>query len=97
MNLNNIPDAFAVTLRIKLLSCLVSSSLSFNEIKAITQATNGNISVQLSKLEEWGYLSSHKTIANKKTLTLYTLTSFGLAQFEEYVLLLQTILAQAKK
>ena len=95
MTIDNIPEAFSVTLRIKILSCLVSSSRTFNELLDLTQATKGNLSTQLTKLENWGYLISDKRIENRKTKTTYTLTSSGLRQFEEYVDLLQNILSTA--
>ena len=95
MTIDNIPEAFSVTLRIKILSCLVPSSRTFNELLNLTQATKGNLSTQLMKLENWGYLISDKRIENRKTKTTYTLTTFGLRQFEEYVDLLQNILSTA--
>ena len=95
MTIDNIPEAFSVTLRIKILSCVVSSARTFNELLNLTQATKGNLSTQLMKLENWGYLISDKRIENRKTKTTYTLTSSGLRQFEEYVDLLQNILSTA--
>lgn len=92
MKIDHIPEAFSVTLRIKILSCLISSARTFNELLDLTQATKGNLSTQLMKLENWGYLTSDKRIENRKTKTTYTLTKFGLQQFEEYVNLLQNIL-----
>ena len=53
MELNNIPEAFQTKLRLMIISALVTGSKSFNELKSITGASDGNISVQLSKLEEW--------------------------------------------
>lgn len=92
MNIANIPEVFNVTLRLKIISGLITSSKTFNELLNITQATNGNLSIQLTKLETWGYLTSNKVIEKKKTKSTYTITPFGLHQFEEYVLLLQSIL-----
>ena len=62
MNIDTIPEAFSVTLRLKILTALVSASRTFKELREITQATQGNLSVQLTKLEEWGYLTSQKVI-----------------------------------
>ncbi|MDR2888635.1 MAG: transcriptional regulator [Lachnospiraceae bacterium] len=96
MNINSIPEMFCLSLRIKIISCLLSSSKNFNELLEITQTTRGNLSVQLSKLEEYGYLTSRKIIEKKKTKTTYTLTTFGVQQFEEYVTLLQSIIEKSK-
>ena len=92
MNIDTIPEAFSVTRRLKILTALVSASRTFKELREITQATQGNLSVQLTKLEEWGYLTSQKVIEQKKTKSTYTITPFGLQQFEEYVSLLQSVL-----
>ena len=92
MNINDIPEALCQKLRIKIISSLVSSSKTFNELLKITQTTKGNLSVQLMKLEEWQYLTSDKVIENKKSKSTYTLTDYGLNQFEEYVALLKHII-----
>ncbi len=92
MNIQNIPKAFSVALRLKIITALVRSSRTFKELREITQATQGNLSVQLTKLEEWGYLSSEKVIEKKKTRSTYTITEYGLQQFEAYVCLLQSVL-----
>lgn len=92
MNINEIPDVFCVTLRIKIIASLVSSSKTFNELLELTEATRGNLSVQLMKLEEWGFVISDKIIEKKRTKSTYTLTSYGLNQFEEYINTLQSVL-----
>lgn len=92
MNINEIPDVFSATLRIKIIAGLVSSSKTFNELLELTQATRGNLSVQLSKLEEWGFVISDRIIEKKRTKSTYTLTSYGLNQFEEYIHTLQSVL-----
>ncbi len=85
-----------MTLRLKIITALVSSARSFKELREITQATQGNLSVQLTKLEEWGYLSSEKVIEKKKTRSTYAITDFGLRQFEAYVELLQSVLCDGR-
>lgn len=96
MNIDTIPEAFCVTLRLKIITALVSASRTFKELREITKATQGNLSVQLTKLEEWGYLTSEKVIEKKKTRSTYTITEYGLQQFEAYVSLLQSVLHNGK-
>lgn len=96
MELNNIPEAFQTKLRLMLISALVTGSKSFNELKSITGASDGNISVQLSKLEEWGYVNINKSIINKKTRTEIQLTQFGKNTFREYIELLNRIMSEEK-
>lgn len=92
MEISNIPEAFSLSVRLKLLSCLICGGKSFAELKETTQATDGNISVQLSKLEEWGYVVSEKKILGKRTKSTYKITDYGVRQFEEYVKLLENLL-----
>ncbi len=91
MELNNIPEALTLPLRLSLISCLVDGEKTFKEIQSITKSSDGNIYVQLSKLEKWGYIKSEKKMINKKIQTLYTITEFGLNKLEEYVVLLEEI------
>lgn len=91
MDINNIPEALTLPLRLKLISCLVESQKTFNELKGLVQATDGNLSVQLSKLEKWGFISSKKKIEAKKTKTTYELTDYGIHMLKEYVELLKSI------
>ncbi len=92
MNISEIPEAFSSTLRIKIIAALINSSKTFNELLDITQATRGNLSVQLTKLEEWGFISSNKIIDKKRTKSTYELKAYGLNQFEEYIAVLQSVL-----
>lgn len=92
MEIANIPEAFSLSIRLKLISCLLNGEKTFSDLKKITEATDGNISVQLSKLEEWGYIKSTKSICGKRPKTSYKITDYGIQQFEAYVNLLETIL-----
>ncbi len=93
MELYNIPDAFKTKLRLMIISALSTGKKTFNEIKNITRSTDGNISVQMSKLEEMGYITSEKKIAGKKTQTTYEITDLGYNSFAEYVDMLNEILS----
>lgn len=73
-------------LRLSIMSLLVSEEKAdFNRIKEVTQATSGNISVQIGKLEKSGYISVTKSFKDNYPNTELTLTSQGLQAFEEYV------------
>ena len=92
MEISNIPEAFSLSIRLKLISSLLNGEKTFTDLKKITKATDGNISVQLTKLEEWGYIESTKAICRKRPKTSYKITDFGIQQFEAYVNLLETLL-----
>ncbi|KUO78195.1 MAG: MarR family transcriptional regulator [Desulfosporosinus sp. BRH_c37] len=96
MNINSIPESFQSKIRIAIISTLITGDKSFNEIKEITKATDGNLSVHLSKLEEMGYLTVTKEFIGKKPRTTYSLTETGRNEFVEYVFLLEKLLTDAK-
>lgn len=73
-------------LRLAVMSLLLSvDSAEFTFIKEKTNSTAGNLSVQLDKLNEAGYISVEKSFKGKKPLTTCKITRKGLKAFEEYV------------
>lgn len=73
-------------LRLGVMSILISSeSAEFTYLKDKTNATAGNLSVQLDKLSEAGYISIEKSFNGKKPLTTCKITKKGIKAFEEYV------------
>ncbi len=73
-------------LRLAIMSILMNcEKASFVYIKEQTQATAGNLSVQLDKLVSAGYITVEKKFQGKKPLTLCSVTDAGKKAFEEYV------------
>lgn len=73
-------------LRLSIMSYLITNTTSdFNELKDLTGATSGNISVQLKKLEEAGYITIEKGFKNNYQYTSVTITGKGIDAFDEYV------------
>lgn len=93
MKINNIPDMFQSKLRLMIISALIKGRLTFNELKALTKATDGNLSVQMTKLSEAGYITVSKEFVGKKPLTTCEITDFGKECFREYVEMLSGILS----
>ena len=60
-----IQEAFCSKLRLQIISNLVSKKLLFTELKKLTNASDGNLSVQLKKLEGWEYIKSEKKLINE--------------------------------
>lgn len=80
-------------LRLAIMSLLISvEEADYSFVKEQTGATSGNISVQMSKLEEAGYIEINKMFKNKRPNTSYTITNDGIEAFEEYVNTLQQYL-----
>ena len=73
-------------LRLAVMSILVSAeSDDFVYLKQQTNATAGNLSVQLDKLQTAGYVSIEKGFKGKKPCTTCRITAEGVARFDEYV------------
>ena len=92
MEMLDIPEAFQTKLRLLIVSALVNGAKSFGDLQAITSSTAGNLSVQLSKLEEWGYVTITKGFVGKRPHTSVALTEMGLRSFKEYVQLLNRLI-----
>lgn len=73
-------------LRLAVMSLLISvDSAEFTFLKEKTKSTAGNLSVQIDKLAEAGYIHVEKTFKGKKPLTTCKITKKGIRAFEEYV------------
>ena len=73
-------------LRLAIMSILISvEEADFLYIKEKTNASSGNISVQIEKLSEAGYLKIEKGFLGKRTRTVCRITEVGTKAFAEYV------------
>ena len=80
-------------LRLAVMSVLVENEVAdFVYLREATGATAGNLSVQLDKLSEAGYITVEKGFNGKKPRTLCRITVKGLKAFEDYVAALKTYL-----
>ena len=57
----------------------------FNELKALLDVTQGNLSVHLRKLEEAGYVAIDKSFIGRKPLTRVRMSEAGRAAFAAYL------------
>jgi DNA-binding transcriptional ArsR family regulator len=60
-------------------------SAEFSWLLEQTEATRGNLSVQISKLKDAGYIKVKKTFRNNYPLTSCSITRKGVNAFEKYV------------
>lgn len=73
-------------LRLAVMSVLISvESADFTFLKEKTEATAGNLSVQLDKLSTAGYIEIEKSFKGKRPLTTCRVTKKGVEAFEDYV------------
>lgn len=59
-------------------------SADFVFLKAATVLTAGNLSVQITRLEEAGLVRVEKIIERRRTITTVSLTGFGRSELEVY-------------
>jgi DNA-binding transcriptional ArsR family regulator len=82
-------------LRLSIISLLISvKSAEFNFFLEKTGATRGNVSVQLKKLEEAGYIEISKSFRDNYPLTTCKITRKGIEAFEGYVEALKDYLGE---
>ena len=80
-------------LRLAVISILISvKEAEFTFLKEKTNATAGNLSVQIQKLKEAGYIE----FKDNYPQTICKITKQGVRAFEEYVKSLQTYLGTKK-
>jgi DNA-binding transcriptional ArsR family regulator len=78
-------------LRLAVVSLLISvKEAEFGFLKEKTNATAGNLSVQISKLKEAGYVEVTKQFKDNYPLTICKITQEGVKAFEDYVKALQS-------
>jgi DNA-binding transcriptional ArsR family regulator len=82
-------------LRLAVISLLISvKEAEFTFLKEKTNSTAGNLSVQIQKLKEAGYIDVIKQFKDNYPQTICKITNAGIKAFEEYVLVLQTYLGK---
>lgn len=82
-------------LRLAVMSILLSvEEAEFVYLKEKTQSTAGNLSVQLDKLSEAGYIEVTKSFVGKKPCTTCQITSGGKRAMTEYVETLKSYLSE---
>jgi len=63
----------------------VNDSLTFNQLKALLNTTDGNLSVHARKLEEAEYVACTKSFDGRLPKTEYRLTASGRKALERYL------------
>jgi len=84
-------------LRLAVMSLLISvKEAEFTFIKEKTNSTAGNLSVQIQKLKDVGYIEVNKQFKDNYPLTTCRITKKGIEAFENYVKALQDYLKVGK-
>jgi predicted transcriptional regulator len=73
-------------LRLAIVSILIAvKEAEFTFIKEKTNATAGNLSVQIQKLKDAGYINVKKAFKDNYPQTICSITDAGITAFETYV------------
>jgi predicted transcriptional regulator len=85
-------------LRLAVISLLISvKEAEFTFLKEKTNSTAGNLSVQIQKLKEVGYIDVTKQFKDNYPQTICKITQTGVRAFEQYVKDLQTYLGKTTR
>ena len=83
--------------RLAIVSALaVNRSLTFNELKALTETTDGNLSVHARKLEDAGYVTCTKGYEGRLPKTEFSITDAGRRALEKYLDHMEAIIRHAR-
>ena len=85
-DLGRIDDVIHGRMRLGIMVYLADvDAADFTELKTVLEATQGNLSVHLKKLEEAGYVAIAKSFVNNKPLTRVSITPEGRRAFADYL------------
>ena len=92
-NYHNIDDVIHSRIRTAIMAVLVTvEEADFNFLIKKVNATSGNLSVHLKKLEDAGYIKVKKMFIERKPVSRYNITSKGHKAFEDYINTLESII-----
>jgi DNA-binding transcriptional ArsR family regulator len=84
-------------MRLGIVSALAAAGdMSFTDLKAALNATDGNLGVHARKLEEAGYVSCEKTFLGRMPRSTYKLTGSGRRALEKYLDHMDAIIRAAR-
>ena len=84
--------------RLALVSALAANSfLTFNDLKALLEISDGNLSAHARKLEDAGYIDCSKGFDGRMPRTEYRLTAAGRAALQKYIGHMEALIGAVKK
>ena len=83
--------------RLAIVSALAGArSMSFNELKATLDITDGNLSVHARKLEEAGLVACEKTFVDRVPHTAFKLTPAGRKALDAYLAHMEALIQRVR-
>ena len=84
--------------RLAIVSALAGApSLTFNELKALLEITDGNLSVHARKLEEAGFVACDKAFVDRVPRTEYRLTAAGRKALDAYLAHMEALIQRVRE
>jgi DNA-binding MarR family transcriptional regulator len=85
-DIGEIDDVIHGRMRLGIMAYLADAEVAdFNALKAALNATQGNLSIHLRKLEDAGYITIEKSFLGRKPLTRARITDPGRTAFRTYL------------
>jgi DNA-binding MarR family transcriptional regulator len=95
-DIGKLDDVIHGRLRLGVMAYLANAEVAdFNELKTVLEVTQGNLSVQLRKLEEAAYVTIEKSFLGRKPRTQVRITAAGRAAFATYLEALGKLIGQS--
>jgi DNA-binding MarR family transcriptional regulator len=84
--------------RLGIMSALaVNEQLTFNELKALFQVSDGNLSAHARKLEEAGYIDCSKSFEGRRPKSEYRLTPVGRQALYRYLEHIEAVIKATRR
>jgi DNA-binding HxlR family transcriptional regulator len=84
--------------RLGIMSALaVNEQLTFNDLKALFEVTDGNLGAHARKLEVAGYISCRKTFEERRPRSEYRLTATGRKALERYLQHIEAVIRATRR
>jgi DNA-binding MarR family transcriptional regulator len=84
--------------RLGIMSALaVNEPLTFNDLKALFEVTDGNLSAHARKLEDAGYITCRKSFEGRRPRSEYRLTSAGRKALNRYLEHIEAVIKATRR
>jgi DNA-binding MarR family transcriptional regulator len=84
--------------RLGIMSALaVNEQLTFNELKALFEVSDGNLSAHARKLEEAGYIACSKSFEGRRPKSEYRLTAVGRKALYRYLEHIEAVIKATRR
>jgi len=84
--------------RLGIMSALaVNEPLTFTDLKALFEVTDGNLSAHARKLEDAGYISCRKSFEGRRPKSEYRLTSAGRRALNRYLEHIEAVIKATRR